>query len=202
MANIDLNKIKIILHDGSDDVSQFDCNHEDINEFIIEDALPQKEIMLNSTYIAKYEENIIGFFTLSADKIKIGKLGEEYKEKFKNKKINYTEFPALKLGRLGVVKQYKGQKIGSFLLRWIFFYGIEMSKNIGFRFITIDSYLGYPYEFYKKNYCKDILNEQNLKKEINTYERLKNRNNPEANKRTVPLFMDLYKFKTLFSQGD
>lgn len=204
MGEIDFTKIKIELQEGTEDISTFDCGHDDITEFLKEDSIKQKEIMLNSTYIVKYfkkDNHIpIGFFTLCTDKISLNNLDEKYKEKFINKKISYDDFPALKIGRLGVTTEYQSKKIGPYILRWIFFYGVEMLKNIGIRFITIDSYLGNPYDFYKKNLCKDIYNKERLKKEFEKYERLKERNHPDANKRTVPLFMDLYKFKNLFSQ--
>lgn len=195
MTTIDIEKIQIEPYDGKRNLSNFTCGHTDLDEFLKEDSIQQKEIMLNSTYLIIYDDNIIGFFTLSTDKIKLNNLENEYKQHFKDKNITYKEFPAIKLGRLGILEKLKGNGIGTFLINWIIYYSIGMSKNIGFRFITIDAYLGKPYEFYKKNHCKNIYNPEKLKKEINKYEKLKERNHPDAYKRTVPMFIDLYKFK-------
>ncbi|MCL2115976.1 MAG: hypothetical protein FWH29_07130 [Methanobrevibacter sp.] len=69
MTSISYKKIKIELHDGSKDLTSFSCGHEDLNEFLKKDTIKQKEWMLGSTYLAIYYADIIGFFTLSADKI-------------------------------------------------------------------------------------------------------------------------------------
>ncbi|MCL2115738.1 MAG: GNAT family N-acetyltransferase [Methanobrevibacter sp.] len=174
-------------------MTSFDCEHDDLNEFLKEDSIKQKEWMLNSTYLASYNDEIIGFFTLSTDKIKIKDLEDQYKEKFKNK-VNYKEFPALKIGRLGVSSSYKSKGIGTYLFKWIISKSINLSKEIGFRFITVDTYVS-SYKFYKKNYCKDSFSNDKLKKEFKKFETAQKRNPQAAYKMTVPMFMDLYKFK-------
>lgn len=195
MTVMNYKKIIIELHDGSRDLTKFDCDHADLNEFLKKDSIKQKEWMLNTTYLAIYNEEIIRFFTLATDKQKIKSLGEEYKEKFKNK-VNYKEFPAIKIGRLGVTSSYREKRIGTYLLRWIFIYSIKLSKEIGFRFVTMDVYIS-AYKFYKKNYCKDSFNNEKLKREFEKFEKTQIYDPQSANNMTVPMFMDLYKFKDI-----
>jgi GNAT superfamily N-acetyltransferase len=112
--------------------------------------------MLNITYVAYYDKKIVGFYTLSADAISAKNLGVNYKEKFADKNLGYKIYPALKLGRLEVHKDYEKKGVGTFLLKKVFKHGIILSKSIGLRFITIDVYMP-SYEFYEKNHCKHTL---------------------------------------------
>lgn len=137
MVDINFDKIEIVLYDGSEDVSQFDCGHDDINEFIKENTLKQNKFMLNTTYLAYYNNEIIGFFTVFTDTIKIKELGDEYNENFRNKDMIYDVYPAIKIGRLGVHKDFEKQGIGTYLLQWGFDFCMGMSKGVGLRFITI-----------------------------------------------------------------
>ena len=138
MSEIDFKKIKIKLYDNNYDYSQFSCKIPDLNDFLKEDANKQKEAMLNVTYLALYDEKIIGYFTLSTDNIKISNLQGDYEKKFKDKDVYYKVFPAIKIGRFGVDKRYENKGVGKFLFRVILQHVFKVSKQIGFRFITID----------------------------------------------------------------
>ena len=89
-------EIEIIIHAGVRDLTKFDCGNEDLNEFLRDDSLKQQNAMLNITYLVIYREEIIGYFTLSTDNIKLSNLKKEYKEKFNNKDVYYKVFPAAK----------------------------------------------------------------------------------------------------------
>jgi len=39
-------KIRIKLYKGTEDLSSFDCGHEDLNEFLKKDAIIQKNVCL------------------------------------------------------------------------------------------------------------------------------------------------------------
>ena len=58
--------------------------------------------------------------------------------------------PAIKIGRLGRDKKYKGQNIGSLILHWAIGYIQTMSEHVGIRYITVDSYPD-KIQWYKKN---------------------------------------------------
>jgi len=146
--------------------------------------------MFNNTYLAFYNDEIIGFFTLSTDKIKVKDLEDYYKEKFKSK-VNYKEFPAIKIGRLGIASEYRKKGIGTHLLLMIFHMSIEMSKKVGLRFITIDVYLS-AHNFYKKNHCNDSHSKEKLAIEFKRFKKAQIKDPQTANNMTVPMYVDLF----------
>jgi len=194
MNTIDFKKIKIIFLDNHNDLSQFSCKIPDLNDFLKDDANKQKDVMLNITYLALYDEKIIAYFTLSTDNIKLSNLHGDYKEKFKDKGVYYNVFSAIKIGRFGVDERFENKGFGKFLFQSIIQHALKASKHIGFRFITIDSYVS-AYEFYKKMRCKDALKEEKIENKLNEFKRLISKNKyDEAYKITIFLFFDLYEY--------
>jgi len=203
MDTIDLTKIEIKLHNGKIDLSKFSCDDNDLDEFLKEDSIRQKNFMLNSTYIATYKKEIIGFFTISTDNIPLKDLGKAYKKLFKEKDIRYEKLPALKIGRLGVKKDFQNKGIGKYLLRSIFSKSIDSwSENTGFRFITINSYPeNHVINFYEKLKCKHIISQLEKEKRIKKYKKaIERKDYRTANKITIPLFRDLYQLKISHQQ--
>ena len=149
--------------------------------------------MFNTTYLALYNNETIGFITLLTDRIKIKDLEEEYQDKFKNK-VNYNEFPAIKNGRLGVSSLFRKKGVGTYLLEMIYERAVELSKKVGFRFVTIYVNIS-SYNFYKKNYCKDSFSNEKLEKEFNKFKKTQQHDPQTANNMTIPMYNDLYKFK-------
>lgn len=47
------------------DLSKFSCGVEDLDEFLKKDALKQQEQNLNVTYLAIFEEKILGYVSIS-----------------------------------------------------------------------------------------------------------------------------------------
>jgi len=192
MNTIDFDKIKIRLINEDIDLNQFNCGNNDLNEFLKEDCIVQKKIMLNTTYLCIYNKEIVGFITISTDSINIKELGEEYEETFQNKEINYKRFPAIKIGRLAVDNKFQNKGIGEFLLHYLFEYLLKMSKELGFRFLSIDAYLS-AYEFYTKNYFEVIpSHNEKLEKIFQKFENSKIKNPEMANRMTISMFFDLY----------
>ncbi|MCL2156641.1 MAG: GNAT family N-acetyltransferase [Methanobrevibacter sp.] len=194
MINPNFNELKIRLLEGNIDLNNFDCGNSDLNEFLKEDSLLQKRLMLNTTYLFFLGNDIIGFVTISSDALSIKKLGREYKKRFKDKNIIYKDIPSIKLGRLAVDKEFQNSGVGDFLIRWLFYYSVNKADELGFRFINIDAYIP-SYKFYEKYHFKPISTD--LTKDFKKYERTKNRDREKANKMTIPMFFDLYKLKLI-----
>ncbi|HMK54921.1 MAG TPA: GNAT family N-acetyltransferase [Methanobacteriaceae archaeon] len=131
------------------DLSEFRCSDDDLDEFILLDALPQRKHRLNQTYICKYQGEIIAFFTVSADSIKINN------EDKKRIGVNYPAFPAIKIGRLGVHEDYKRRNVGSILIMYTVGLAWELGEKVGVRFISVDAYRGIE-KFYKKNFFVEL----------------------------------------------
>lgn len=63
----------------------------------------------------------------------------------------YSSFPAVKIGRLGVRKEYQAQQFGSALMNMVKEFFLTRNRT-GCRFITVDAYNREPVTaFYTKN---------------------------------------------------
>lgn len=136
------------------DFKPFDCGDQDLNEFLVQDALVSYSELLTVTYIFEDDENILTYFSLLNDKITYEE-SELSNRKWKRFQLlfppdkSYKSYPALKIGRLAVNEQHKGQKTGTKLLEYIKGLFLE-TPNSGCRYITVDAYSA-SVNFYRKN---------------------------------------------------
>lgn len=147
---IDINKeeIKIVLLSPVYDLSDFDCGDNDLNEFIKEDALIWQKVHLARIYIMIYkEQQVVGFFFLSNDAIKLKSDERENTPQLKGKIL--SEFPSVKIGRLAIDKRFQGKKLGDKLLKIAIAFARKGYKLFGCRFVTVDSYVN-AVKFYEK----------------------------------------------------
>lgn len=165
MASLDCSKLEIIKADKEIlSLIEFDCGDDDFNEFLLVDSFSNIENSLSKIYLCLYEDNIIAFFSLSADSIKINK----------QLKINYPLYPAIKIGRLAVHKDFQGMHLGSILIDWIVVFCLDLRSDVGIRFISVDAY---NQEKIKAFYTKNQFEELQL---------IKNKN-----RRNIPMYRDL-----------
>lgn len=143
MCEIDYSNLKIIKADKNILSSiEFDCGDDDLNEFLLEDSFDNIDNSLCTIFLCKYDSDVVGFFSLSADSIKIN-------EKLS---VNYPLYPAVKIGRLAVHKEYQNKHIGTFIIKWIIGFCRYLRKELGIRFISIDAYNNdKTISFYGKN---------------------------------------------------
>ena len=153
---MDLSSFKLLRLEHDYAIKGFDCDDADLNDFLLNDSCPQLGELFSVTYLleATDSEKTVAFFTLVNDKIKL----EESKSKsFWQKKIGKKiphnkrrrDYPAVKIGRLGVHNDYKGNKIGTKILDYIKVWFVVKNKT-GCRFITVDAY-SKSLKFYEKN---------------------------------------------------
>lgn len=156
MDNLDCSKLEIIKAD-KDILSsiEFDCGDDDLNEFLLEDSFINIDNSLSKIYLCLYENKVVAFFSLSADSIKINK----------KLKIAYRTYPAIKIGRLAVHKDFQRMNIGSILIDWIIGLCLELRKDIGVRFISVDAYnQENTISFYNNNLFEALQPEKNKNK--------------------------------------
>ena len=165
MSSLDCNKLEIIKADKKILSSiEFDCGDEDLNGFLLEDSFANIENSLSKIYLCLYGGTVVAFFSLSADSIEINKQLE----------ISYPMYPAIKIGRLAVHKDYQGMHIGSILLDWIVGFCLELRSDVGIRFVSVDAYNNEKTkEFYNKNLFEELQPKEN------------------KNRRNVPMYRDL-----------
>lgn len=144
MNSINFNNLKIIKADTELlSTINFDCGDDDLNEFLLKDSFDNIKNKLSIIYLCYYQKELVGFFTLSADSIKVN-----------NKlKINYRTYPAVKIGRFAVSKDFQNQYIGSLMINWIIGFCRHLSNDLGIRFISVDAYNNEKtIRFYENNF--------------------------------------------------
>ena len=137
-------------------ITNFDCGNDDLNDFFNNDAIEYKRQMLAQTIFFRLKSSgeVVCAFSYSASSIKTADLPNSRRKKVKEhipREKTLKSYPALLIGRLGVSENFNGQGIGSQL--------IDAIKNfclINFpdfvRFLLLDAYneesiIG----FYQKN---------------------------------------------------
>ena len=168
------NNYYIVKLNENHDLNNFSCGLEDMDEFLKNDALNQQMDNLNVTYLAIYNGQIIGFFSLLSDIIKLKDIENEYD-------LLYKTCPAIKIGRLAVNEKYASLGFGTVLLDNTCYQIKRISEIHGVRFITVDAYCSVRGFYYKNEFIH--LKIHNEKKLIRSAER-----NPYP---TIPLYKDL-----------
>ena len=117
-------------------------------------------------------DEVVCAYCLSNDSVNLSGLPEMIKKRFQNKfprGKGLTSYPAIKIGRLGVKKEYSdgGAHIGSQLLDYIKFKCLEYGLNTACRYLVVDSYNKEKnLNFYLRNGF-DFLMEENDEKRVN-----------------------------------
>lgn len=130
-----------------DSVKAFNCNDEDLNDFLLNEAALYRNALLSVTYVVedKLTKEVIAYFSLSNDKVSISDFDSKTefnrfrKHKFVNEK-RLRSYPAIKIGRLAIAEIAQHQSVGTYLLEFIEEYFISDNKS-GCRFVTVDAYV-------------------------------------------------------------
>lgn len=178
------------------DLSNFECESEDLNDFIKNDALKQQEDKINITKLITCDEKVVGFVSLLADTIPLKNIRDN-DVRF-NLKPHYNEdiekvpknkpLPAIKIGRFAIDKKYDGGGLGTHILRNVINSIRRLSENdVGLRFIVVEGYAS-AYNFYVvHNHFSNLKKDDKIIKE--KLDRIIKRN-PEQ---TFYLYFDLKK---------
>ena len=135
----------------------FDSEDEDLNDFIFNESLGYCKKSLAVVYLVYQGSTVLGYFSLSADSVKI------------NEKLDITlkYYPSLKIGRLAVDKKFKGCGIGTWIIDWIIGYILKIRSGHGIRYLSVDAYnKDNVINFYQKNKFV-IYNKKKNKNRIN-----------------------------------
>ncbi|WP_296872205.1 N-acetyltransferase [uncultured Methanobrevibacter sp.] len=170
------------------DLSDFECESEDLNDFLKNDALKQQKEKLNLTKLITCDGEIIGFVSLLTDSIKLKIINENAVKITIKNKLNISEnnrIPAIKIGRFAISKKYAKKGLGSHILKSIILNIKNIAETeVGLRFIIVEGYAS-AYTFYVNHN-----NFHSLKKDENEIKKLDKiiQQNPE---RTFDLYLDL-----------
>ncbi|OAV67305.1 hypothetical protein Barb6XT_01538 [Bacteroidales bacterium Barb6XT] len=137
----------------------FDCGNTELNGFLFNDAKTHLKERIAVTYLIIGEGRTVAYWSYLNDKISVSdmngnresfikriasRLGHEIKDK------EYESFPAVKIGRLGIGKEYAGSGIGSHIINHTKTLFVSEGSSSGCRFITVDAFKE-SIPFYRKN---------------------------------------------------
>jgi GNAT superfamily N-acetyltransferase len=128
-----------------DKLSGFHSKNEDLNNFLKDDALKAHHDMTSVTYLCFLKEIAIGFVTLAAATIEVKDIDAPPLPGYTPK-----TYPCIKLARLAIDERYTGNDYGSYLMMWTMGKFEKISKEIGCRYLTVDSKTE-SIGFYEKN---------------------------------------------------
>lgn len=135
----------------------FDCGEADLNAFLLEDAKQYAKNLLAVTYIVEDENSTVAFFSLSNDRIS---LSESDKATWRHIRTSFPhrkhrcDYPAVKIGRLGVSISAQHQHIGTDILDFVKQTFITNNRT-GCCFVTVDA-LRSAVPFYESNGFKPL----------------------------------------------
>lgn len=155
---MDLDEIKIVRLSQEHVLDSFDCGHDDLNEFLLYDSKDYQRGLIAVTYVVKYHDEIIAYFSLSNDKLSVKDSSKSSWRKIK-RQFRYSkhreDYPAVKIGRLAVSKKYQDYDIGTKIVDFVKYTFIDNNRT-GCAFITVDALRG-SVNFYLKNKFKHLL---------------------------------------------
>jgi GNAT superfamily N-acetyltransferase len=156
------------------DLSEFDSDSKDLNDFLKNDALKQQRNKLNLTKLITCDEKIIGYVPLLTDLIPLRDIRDDKVKKDIKNQLSLTSkskgIPALKIGRLAIDKRYSGQGLGSDILMSILFNIKNIAEtSVGLRFVTVDGYAK-AFNFYVKHNGSNNLkrDDEKIRKKLDT----------------------------------
>ena len=143
-----LEELSFLLLSENHIIKPFDCEDEDLNDFLFEEAILYQKQMLATTFIIENKERTLGFYSVLNDSLQIREELFPSKTQYKkfiqclipHPKRHLKNIPSLKIGRLGIDKTYKGKGLGSIILEGIINDAIELNKKQACRLITVDTY--------------------------------------------------------------
>lgn len=130
-------------------LDDFECESQDLTEFLKNDALNQQNKNLNLTHLVICDELLDMYLFYDTIKLKI--LEDEETKKEIQETLNISEnngIPAIKIGRYAIDKRYSNKGLGLHIFRNVLLSILDISKNIvGLRFIIVEAYAR-AFDFY------------------------------------------------------
>lgn len=133
-ANLD-NELIILPLDEADDLSSFNCDSEELNDFLKTNALVDQNNLVNRTRLCFYNGSLAGFYSLAADTIETKNVIDGIES------YPYRKYPAVKIARLAVDSRFERCGIGTFLMKIILAQMVSLCDSIGCRYLLVDSKL-------------------------------------------------------------
>ena len=141
-------EVSILLLTEGYSIKPFDCEDEDLNDFLFNEATPYQKELLATTFVMENDKQTLGYYSLLNDSLQLKEDMFTSKSQFRKflrelmpyPKRHLKTIPALKIGRLAIDKSFKGKGLGSVIMANIISKCIKMNKEQACRLITVDAY--------------------------------------------------------------
>ena len=159
---MNLSDFQLIRLTPEHEFKPFDCNDQDLNEFFLNDSKDFLSSLIAVTYILESDRSTVAFFSLFNDSISAENFASNRKWRlFRERSVSpskrFKSYPAVKIGRLAVSHEYKGNDIGTAVLDYIKEWFVDNNRT-GCKFVTVDAY-DQSLVFYEKNGFKYFTDE-------------------------------------------
>lgn len=148
--------MKLVKLAVGQNLSQFDCGDNDLNEFLRDNALNFTEQRIANTFVLEDCGKIAAYFCLLNDKVSQQESSNSQWKKLKRgfpDGKQFSSYPAIKIGRFAVSLEYRGQNLGTDLMAMLKGMLNSNPNYSAFRYLTVDAYLS-AIGFYEKNSFK------------------------------------------------
>lgn len=139
-------------------LSSFECESSELNDFLKNDALIDQRNLVNRTSLCFWKDELTGFFSLVADTIETKNVIDGIES------YQYRKYPAIKIARLAIDSRFEKRGIGTYLVKVIMGQVISICSNIGCRYLLVDSkiestsfYEKFGFKVAEKNKKKDFI---------------------------------------------
>ncbi|MFC2268832.1 MAG: hypothetical protein ACFNJP_04965 [Capnocytophaga gingivalis] len=118
-------EVSILLLTEGYPIKPFDCEDEDLNDFLFNEATPYQKELLATTFVMENDEQTLGYYSLLNDSLQLREDMFASKSQFRKflrelmpyPKRHLKTIPALKIGRLAIDKSFKGKGIGRVIMK-------------------------------------------------------------------------------------
>ena len=157
-------EISILLLTEDYPIKPFDCEDEDLNDFLFNEAVSYQKELLATTFVMENDKQTLGYYSLLNDSLQLKEEMFTSKSQFRKflrelmpyPKRHLKTIPALKIGRLAIDKTFKGKGLGSVIMANIISRCIKMNEEQACRLITVDAYKQ-AVPFYQKRGFKFLI---------------------------------------------
>lgn len=133
------------------ELKSFCCGNPDLDDFLFNDAKIYLKYLRYTTFFVESSSKIIAYYSLANDTIRLGSFQDDYDilkdiqnsiskddADFERYILNQKIFPAVKIGRLAVNKDFQNKGYGTDILELLVMSFIKNNKT-GCQFITVDA---------------------------------------------------------------
>lgn len=106
----------------------------DVSDFLKEDALTQQKMGLNTTWLCRVNEELVGYTSLVASALTLTN-SPDWMVRLGLGQIHRRNVPCILVAQFGVTSSAQRQGIGSFMLSWV--RGAAFESSFGIKLLTL-----------------------------------------------------------------